>query len=87
MKKQKKEKSDQKTNETIRFVLLPIASLLYGYGIASFSVAAAILVIFAIRKDLSVFSDISFEIYLIVVLGMFTFFPAQKFRKNLFNKL
>ncbi len=79
------EEKIKKSNNSTRFALLPIATLLYGYGITSFAVVFAILIICIIRKDFIVLKDLSIGNSLIIILGVIIFFPARRFRKLLFD--
>lgn len=82
----RKEKAKLFNNKS-RFLLLPIASLLYGYSLISIAGLIAIIAICLIRRDFSVFEEISLKTLLIIAIGIFIFFPIRKFRKGMFDNL
>jgi hypothetical protein len=64
-------------------MLLPIATILYVYGIASWGIFTAIIIAFVIRRDWAVLEGNTLEALLLVFLGMIIFFPAKKFRERM----
>lgn len=74
-------------NNRSRFLILPIASLLYSYSIISIAGLVAIIAICLIRGDFVVFEEISLKTAITIIVGIVIFFPVRKFRKGMFDNL
>ena len=81
----KNREQGQKLSNAWRFILLPLATLLYGYGLMSFGVLFAILIVYIVRRDFGSFQGVTFEFLLTIIIGVIIFFPARKFRKNMMD--
>jgi hypothetical protein len=66
-----------------RFILLPLATLLYVYGVISLTTVATMLVVLALRGDWANLGEITPGQLLTLVVGVAIFFPAQKFRQRI----
>ncbi len=74
---------NKQINNPLRFMLLPFATILYVYSIASLGIATAILIVFAFRRDWAILDGNTPEALLSVIIGVLIFFPTRKFRERM----
>lgn len=74
---------NKKNDKPLHFMLLPLATILYVYGVASWGIVAAITIAFAIRRDWAILDGNTTGTLLLVLLGTIIFFPAKKFRARM----
>jgi hypothetical protein len=68
---------NKQINKFLRFILLPFATILYVYGIASLGIAAVILIVFAFRRDWVILDGNTPEALLSVIVGVLFFSPPE----------
>lgn len=74
---------NKKIDKSLRFILLPLATALYVYGVISLATVATILIVYAIRRDWAIVDGITLVKILTIVVGVIIFFPAKKFRERM----
>ncbi|MCB0103373.1 MAG: hypothetical protein H6635_00800 [Anaerolineales bacterium] len=80
-----KRKTKHKSQNVMRFFLLPIATSLYVYGIISITAISAILVVLLFQRNLSIFDNATWDKTIFIVVGALIFFPARKFRNKMLS--
>ncbi len=74
---------NKKTIQVFRFMLLPLATTLYVYGIVSLATFVTILSICALRGDWVILGEVTFAKALTVIIGIIVLFPAKTFRAHM----
>jgi hypothetical protein len=74
--------SDNQSRVT-HILLLPLASILYTYGVICITATITIFIVFAIRRDVQIFQEASLEHTLTLIVGLIIFLPARAFRNHL----
>ncbi len=74
---------NKKTIQIFRFLLLPLATTLYVYGIVSLATLVTFLSICALRGDWVILGEITFAKALTVITGVIVLFPAKTFRAHM----
>lgn len=64
-------------------ILLSVASILYNYSVICVAATIIILIVFAIRREISIFEGATVENILTIAIGVVIFFPIRKLRKYL----
>lgn len=76
-------KNNKQIDKSLRFILLPLATVLYVYGVISLTTVATILIVYAFRRNWSILDGITPMMVLTIVVGVIIFFPAKKFREQM----
>jgi hypothetical protein len=74
---------NKQTDKSLRFILLPLASFLYIYGVISLTTVVAIFIVYAFRRDWAILDGITPMMVLTIIIGVLIFFPAKRFRERM----
>jgi hypothetical protein len=64
-------------DKSLRFMLLPLATVLYVYGIISLTAIATIFIVYVFRRDWAILDGVKPMMVLTIIVGGIIFFPAK----------